>query len=137
MDAALNIGRKRERAIYEYELPETTYNEDGSVKELGLAGQDEYIKKSIGMVKLEMSEEVAAAERAAGNQARLAYAWARFSLVEVDGRKLNKAEAEDETVLERTDPAIRELILTAYADMATAGDGVAKKFLGSRKIKAG
>jgi len=117
--------RKRDRVVFEYELPEE------------LAGQDEYVKKSIGLVKLLMSEEITAAERAAGNQARLAYAWARFSLAEVDGRKLNKGEAEDETILENCDPAIRELILSAYADMSTASDGVSKKFLGSRKIKLG
>lgn len=123
--AVLNLPRKRDRVIYEYDLPEE------------MVGQDDFVKKSIGLVKLEMSEEIAAAERANGNQARLAYAWARYALWEVDGRRLNKAEAEDETILERTDPQIRELILAAYADVSTTKDGVSKKFLGSRKIKAG
>jgi hypothetical protein len=125
MEAALNIPRRRDRPVYEYDLPEE------------IAGQDEYVKKSIGLVKLEMSEEIQAAERANGNQARLAYSWARFSLVEVDGRKLNKGEGEDETVLEHCDPSIRELILSAYADMSTTKEGVTKKFLASRKVKIG
>lgn len=122
--AGLNV-QKRNRAVYEYELPEE------------LAGQDQYVKKSIGLVKLEMSEEIAAAERASGNQARLAYAWARYALVEIDGRRLKKEEAEDETILEHCDPQIRALILEAYADMSTAKDGAQKKFLASRKIKVG
>jgi hypothetical protein len=125
MEAALQIPRRRDRPVFEYTLPDE------------MKGQDEYVKQSIGLVKLEMSEEIAASERANGNQAKLAYAWARFSLVEVDGRKLNKAEAEDETILEHCDPQIRELILSAYADMSTTEAGVTKKFLGSRKMKVG
>lgn len=123
--AAFGVPARRDRVVYEYELPEE------------LADKDEYIKKSIGLIKLEMSEEIAASERAGGNQAKLAYAWARYALVEVDGRPLKKAEAEDEAVLEHTDPVIRELILEAYADMSSAKAGVSKKFLASRKIKAG
>ena len=125
MDAAGFNVKKQTRPVFEYELPEE------------IAGADEYVKKSIGLVKLEMSEEIAASDRSAGNQARLAYSWARYALVEVDGRRLNKGEAEDETVLEHCDPQIRELILAAYADMSTTKDGVQKKFLASRKIKVG
>lgn len=122
---ALQPPPRRDRPVYEYELPEE------------IAGQDEYVKKSVGLVKLEMSQEIAASERAGGNQARLAYAWARSALVEVDGRRINKGEGEDESILEHCDPQIRELILSAYADMSTTKDGVTKKFLGSRKVKIG
>lgn len=123
---ALNLAnRPHTRPVYEYELPEE------------LRDKDEYVKRSIGLCKLMMSEEIAATERAAGNQARLAYTFVRFALAEIDGRKINKGEAEDETILERCDPQIRELMLTAYTDMSTASGTDTKKFLGSRKVKIG
>jgi len=125
VEALPNVRKAPEqRPVYEYELPEE------------MVDQDEFVRRSVGLVKLKMSEEIAASERAGGNQAKLAYNWARFALVEVDGRKLNKAEAEDERVLEHADPVIRELILEAYSDMSTVkSQAVTKKFLGSRKVK--
>ncbi len=125
MEALVSANRSaaNTRAVYEYELPEE------------LRDKDEFVKKSIGLVKLLMSEEIAATERANGNQARLAYSFVRFALVEVDGRKVRKDEAEDETILERCDPAIRELMLTAYTDMSTSTGAIEKKFLASRKVK--
>lgn len=115
--------RNNQRAIYEYTLPEE------------LEGQDSLVTKSIGLVKLRMSEEVRCADRAGSNQVKLSYLFLRDALVEVDGRKVNKAEGEDEAILENCDAAIRSLLLEAYADMSTAEAKVTKKFLGSRKIK--
>lgn len=128
MEAALLKAQERElaRPIYEYDLPE-------EVQKLG----DKYVKKSIGLVKLRMDEEIASAERAGGNQAKLAYNWARYALVQIDGRPLDKANAEDEIVLSNCDPLIRELILEAYADISSNPKETTKKFLGSRKVKVG
>ncbi len=124
MEALPNIKAKADnRVVEEFELPDE------------LQGMDEFVKKSIGLVKLKMSEEVAAGERAGSNQLKLAYNWARFALVEVDGRRLKKDEAEDEKILEHTDPTIRDLIVQAYAEISTAGTGVTKKFLKTRKQK--
>lgn len=115
--------RNSQRAIYEYTLPEE------------LQGQDGHVKKTIGLVKLRMSEEVRAAERSGANQVKLSYMFLRDALVEVDGRKVNKGEGEDETILENCDAAIRSMMLEAYADMSTVENKQVKKFLGSRTIK--
>lgn len=124
MEAAILEARQREvRPVYEYTLPE------------GIAGVDELVKKSIGLVKLKMSEENLASDRAGQSATKLAYNLLRISLVEVDGRRISKPDMEDERILENCDPAIRSLMLEAYADMSTAENQVAKKFLGSRKIK--
>jgi hypothetical protein len=124
VEALPNIKSKvQDRIVNEFELPEE------------MKGMDEFVKQSIGLVKLKMSEEVAAAERATGNQIKLAYNWARYALVEVDGRKLKKEDGEDEKILEHCDPTIRELIVQAYAEISTAKAGDAKKFLKSRKEK--
>lgn len=129
IEGALDIKRRSDadRIVYEYDLPDEC-----------VALDDKYIKKTIGMRKLKMSEEIAATERIKGNQSKLAFNFARYSLVEVDGRVINKSEGEDETILENVDPAIRELILTAFADMSSIKDengGVTKKFLASRRTK--
>ena len=125
MEALPSIRARQDRVVHEFSLPAE------------MVDTDEHVRRSIGLVKLEMSDEISAAERARGNQARLAYSFARMSLWEVDGRQVNKAEGEDETILQRCDPAIRELILLAYADISTAPDGASKKFLASRKVKVG
>ena len=126
MEAALQKAKARSRAVYVYELPD-------EIKILN----DEYVRESIGLVKLTMDEEMSGAERAAGVQAKMAYNWARSALVEVDGRPLKKDEAEDEAILRNTDPVIRDLILEAYADISTNPKEVTKKFLKSRKVKVG
>lgn len=116
--------KRAARPIYEYTLPAEF-----------VALEDDYVKKSIGLVKLDMDEEIKATANIKGNQARLAYNFALLALVEVDGRPVNKGEGEEETILRNTDPVIRELILTAYTDMSTASEGATKKFLASKKIK--
>lgn len=124
-EALPNIRTKAQdtRVVEEFELPEELQN------------VDEHVKKSIGLVKLKMSEEVAAGERAGSNQLKLAYNWARYALVEVDGRRIKKEDGEDETILEHTDPTIRDLIVQAYAEISTSGAGVTKKFLKTRRQK--
>ena len=125
MQEALSIKRSGDnREVYEYPLPDE------------IKGTDPLVKTSFGLVKLKMSQEVQASESARGNQARLAYAWLRASLVEVDGRRIRKEDGEDESILENVDPVIRELMLDAYTDMSSSKGVDTKKFLGSRKIKS-
>lgn len=100
-----------------------------------VALDDPYIKKSFGLVKLRMEDEVKAATGVSGNAAKLSYNMAKASLVEVDGRRLNRAEGEEETVLNHMDPAIRAIILDAYADLCSVEEDAAKKVRASRKIK--
>lgn len=113
-----------DRPVYEYELPE-------ELQKLN----DKYVKKSIGLVQLKMSEEVSASNTAANNQTKMAYNFLRMALVEVDGRRIDKSIGEDETILENTDAVIRSLMVDAYADVGGASPATTKKFLASRKIK--
>ena len=121
-----DTAKKRERPIYVFTLP----------PEL-VALDDEHIKVSFGLVKLDMDEEIRSTGHIKGNQARMAYNFARYALVEVDGRAINKAEGEDEKILREIDPILRSEILEAYSDISTAPEGVSKKLKASRKIKMG
>ncbi len=113
-----------DRVVFEFDLPPE------------IAGTDDYIKKSVGMVKLKLSEETKCGERAGINVTALSYLFAKAALYEVDGRRLNKGEAEDDKVFDNCDPTIRQLILEAYADISTPSGGASKKFLASKKMKA-
>jgi hypothetical protein len=113
------------RVVFEFTLP-------AELKQL----DDDYIKTSFGLVKLLMDEEISATGSAGRNPGKVAYNMTRCSLVEVDGRRLNKGDAEDDTVLNRTDPQIRAAILHAYNDISDLEDSVGKKLLASRKMKA-
>jgi len=126
MNALVTGQQTDSRPVFEYDLPAEM-----------VALNDPHVKKSVGMVKLTMQEELACIERAEQNPAKLGYYFAQRSLVEVDGRRLDKSEAEDEKVLNQTDPIIRSLILDGYLDVSTSSKAVTKSFLGSRKIKAG
>lgn len=125
--------KKQSKPIFEFSILETV--RDGDVDRTQPMVQDDYVKSSFGLVKLDMDEEIAAAERAGKNGAKLGYLMARIALVEVDGRPVNKADGEDEKILRHTDPAIRELILEMYATISSAPDGVAKKVKASMKVK--
>lgn len=126
MDAA-SLKKADNRPVYEYEFPE----------ELMAELNDKHIKKSIGLIKLKMSEEIAASANAGVNQTKLAYSFLRSSLVEVDGRRIDKSVGEDETILENCDAVLRTMMLDAYTDVCGATAGATKKFLASRKVKVG
>lgn len=112
------------RPVYEFELPEEL-----------TALDDPYVKKSFGLVKARMEDEIKATSGVNGNAGKMSYNLIKAALVEIDGRRLNRSEGEEETALNLMDPAIRSVIMDAYADLSTVEDSVAKKVKASRKIK--
>jgi hypothetical protein len=128
MDTALKAYEEQQakRPIYVFDLPP-------EIVELN----DSFIKKSVGLVKLTMREELAALDLAGGSAAKAGYYMVMAALVEVDGKLLNKGDGEDEKVLNGTDPAIRSLIVEAQTDLGGAAKKSADTFLKSRKVKVG
>lgn len=114
------------RPIYVFDLPDEV-----------VALNDAYIKKSIGLVKLTMRDELAALDLAGGSSAKAGYYMVIKALVEVDGRTVNKADAEDEAILNYTDPVIRSLIVDAQTDISGNTKDTSAGFLKSRKVKVG
>ncbi len=128
MEAVLKAHQEAQdkRPIYVFELPEEAVELD-----------DRYIKKSVGLVKLKMQEELKALDLAGGSAARAGYFMVLASLVEVDGRPVRRDEGEEEMILNNTDPMIRSLIFEAQSELAGSTKEAAKKFIGSRKVKIG
>lgn len=131
MDSALKAYEEQQasRPIYVFDLPEDA-----------VALSDKYIKKSVGLVKLTMREELEALDQAGGSAnagAKAGYFMVLKALVEVDGRRINKGDGEDEIILNNTDPAIRSLIVEAQADLTGNTKKASADFLKSRKVKVG
>ena len=98
---------------------------------------DKYIKQSIGLVKLTMREEMTALEMAGGGAAKAGYYMVMTALVEVDGKPVSKQDAEDERILNNTDPMIRSLIVEAQTELAGSTEKATQAFLKSRRVKVG
>lgn len=112
---------KRARAVNVYDVP------------AALAAATEV--ESVGMVTLTADEELQAWKRSRGENARLATELAKASLVEANGKKLSATDGSLDTFWGNLDPRLRQLVLTAYADLHAATEDDQKSFLASRKVK--
>lgn len=90
---------------------------------------------SIGLVQLTASEELMATKRARGDGIRLAFELAKSSLVEVDERVLNRTDGEADSIWDTMSPKLRQLVLTAYAELHTPQEDMAEVFLKSRRVR--
>ena len=126
MDQVLKVVEQQQaaRPVYEYDLPDEA-----------VALNDPYIKKSVGLVKLSFNEELQSLEIAQSNPARAAFFMITHALVEVDGRRIDKANGEDERICNNTDPVIRSLLVDAQSELSTASKAGSAAFLKSRRLK--
>lgn len=92
---------------------------------------------SVGLVALTAEEELQAWKRSRGENARLATELAKACLVEASGKPLSAADGSLDSFWAGLDPRLRQLILTAYADLHAATEDDQKSFLTSRKVKVG
>lgn len=113
----------RSRVIYEFDIPEAHLSEE--------------ITATIGLVKLNGREEKAASKRSRGDSTQLAYELVKQSMYEVDGRKINRGQHEEEKLWNNMDPILRNLILSAYAELHTPEDDEAENFIKGRREKVG
>jgi hypothetical protein len=115
--------RGNARVVYEFPIPASLTNE--------------YIQKSIGMVKLNGREEKAATKKSKGDNAALAFELVKASLREVDGRKLDRRTFEEEKVWNVMDPKLRNLAMAAYAHLHNPEDDETENFLSGVQEKVG
>jgi hypothetical protein len=120
-DGLSPVSQKKSRPVNVYDVP----------PKLAYATEVE----SVGMVTLTAEEELQAWKRSRGENARLATELAKASLAEANGKSLSAADGSLDTFWSNLDPKLRQLILTAYADLHAASEEDQKSFLGSRKVK--
>lgn len=90
--------------------------------------------KSVGMVTLTADEELAAWKSAKGDNAALAQALAKASLVEVDGQPVKRADGSLDIAWKGLTPQERQLVLSAYAELHKVEEDDVDSFLKSRKV---
>jgi hypothetical protein len=91
--------------------------------------------KEVGLVQLTTEEELLCFKRAKGDNAKLAMELSKAALVEADGKPLQSHDGSVDTFWKDAEPRLRQLILTAYADLHSAKEDDQKDFLASRRTR--
>jgi hypothetical protein len=99
--------------------------------------QSELVKKEVGLVKLRGGEEAEATRRAEGDSIRLAFELVKQSVWSVDGKQIQRHNAEDEKVWNDMDPRLRGLLLSAYGELHTPTEKVTSNFLKGMRTTVG
>jgi len=108
------------RPVYTYEVPKHLAN--------GIT--------SVGLVQLTAHEEMLAAKRASGDTIRMAYEQVKQAIVEVNGERVSVADGSADTALEKMDPKLRNLVMSAHAKLHAPSDDEVNDFLNSRAVRA-
>lgn len=117
----MDLPVKKNRAVNLFDVPNDIAESSGVLQ--------------VGMVTLTAEEELLCFKRAKGENAKLAMELSKASLVEADGKPLSHVDGSIDSFWKDLDPKLRQLILTAYADLHSAGDENQESFLKSRKIR--
>lgn len=117
----MDIPQKKPRAVNLFDVPATIAEESGV--------------KEVGLVQLTSDEELLCFKRAKGENAKLAMELSKMALVEVDGKALNSHDGSIDTFWKDADPKLRQLVLTAYAELHAAPEEEQAAFLKSRRTR--
>jgi len=113
--------QKKTRAVNLFDIPPSVAEASGI--------------KEVGMVTLTAEEELLCFKRAKSDNAKLASELCKTALVEADGKTLAQADGTVDTFWKDCDPKLRQLILTAYAELHAAPEEDQQAFLKSRRTR--
>ena len=113
--------QKKTRAVNLFDVPEAVAAVSGV--------------KEVGLVTLTAEEELTCFKRAKGDNAKLAMELSKTALVEADGKPLAQADGTVDTFWKDCEPKLRQLVLTAYAELHAAGEEDQQAFLKSRRTR--
>jgi len=108
--------------VYEYTVPKA------------MGGEVE----TIAMIELTAREEMQATKRTGSgsdSMFKLAYELAKQALVEVNGEKVGLADGSVDAAFDRMPPAVRNLVLQAYAELHSPPEGASEGFKESRRVR--
>jgi hypothetical protein len=91
----------------------------------------------VGMVELTAAEELMATKRAHGDAFRTAYELAKQSLLTVNGEKVSVVDGSSDTIWNKLNPKVRNLLIAAYSEIHTPEEEDAVNFLQSRTVQVG
>ena len=111
------------RPVYRYDVPRKLAKISGIEK--------------VGLVQLTPDEELMGTKRARNDQARLAFEWAKQSLVEVNGKPVSLADGTSDKAWNDMHPKVRGLVVVAYGELHTPEEDEITDFLGSQTTTIG
>ena len=88
---------------------------------------------TIGVAELTPLDEIESAKRARGDTSRLAFELALQSLATVNGKPVSLGDGSAEGAWLAMGPKLRNLVMTAYGELNSAGNADVTGFLKSRK----
>jgi hypothetical protein len=89
----------------------------------------------VGMVTITGEEELNCFKLANKDNAKLASELSKAALVEVDGKPLSSQDGSVDSFWMEAHPKLRQLILTAYAELHATEEEDQKSFLKSKKVR--
>ena len=92
---------------------------------------------SVGLRELTAQDELMCAKRAGGDSIRLAFEMAKQALAEVNEKKVSLVDGSADKAWDSFSSQIRQLVLTAYAEIHNVDEAKTKNFLKSRQVKVG
>lgn len=90
---------------------------------------------TIGLRELTAQDELMSSRRAAGDSFQLAYELAKSSLAEVNEKKVSLADGSTDKAWDTFNSQLRQLVLTAYAEIHNVDEKKTKDFLKSKRVK--
>lgn len=114
------------RAVFSWEVPEPLCFE---------AFEGGEAIKSFSLTQLTAQEELNAMKRCGTDSMKMVFELAKQSLVAVNGQKVSLADGSADKAVNEMLPPVRELFLSAYSNIHTAGEEVKANFLKSRSVK--
>lgn len=117
------IPQNATRVVYEFPIPKKLANE--------------HVTESVGLIKLTAEEEQKATKLSRGDSGRLAFELVKQAFHSVDGKPLDRNNAEEETAFNKMEPKLRQLLMAAYAHLHSPEDDETENFLAAMTEKVG
>ena len=108
------------RPLYEFDIPAALQEVAGG--------------KAVGLVQLQVEDEVRITDLAEGNRSKLLMLQLRYTVATLDGRVLGKDSPEVEALI-RSDQKVRNLLIAAYGTIAMPSDTEVNGFLASMRVR--
>ena len=123
MESKESSWAKRNRAVYEYSIPES------------LGGGKAGIPLKVGLVQLTAEQELMASKIGRFDMTKAQYTAAKLSIVEMDGKPTDQADGGIDSFWDKCDPRVRSLMLQAYNKLSSPSKEEEESFFASEVVR--
>jgi hypothetical protein len=123
MDTKESEWAKRDRIVFEYNIPES------------LGGGKGGVPQKVSMTQLTAEQELQASKIGRFDMMKAQYVATKMSIVEMDGKAPDKGGGGLDSFWERCDPRLRSLLLQAYNKISSPTKEEEEGFFGSEVVR--